>query len=1016
MKQGIHIDEITLFDYKISKLYIKWDKRVTITLQNFQKLSVGSTTELKVPNVYYILRVLYNTVERIEIEHFKQDQLEGTLLYSDKKLHISSNVFTLDMVYSINSEQVLSKEFQLEVHKYNLSLIGSMNLSSKQNELSIDALFDYNAIINGGVTIHYVNNRVFLTAKTSPISDLSKIEHALNLDPSINEWVFEKLTTDTLTIKDFSTSFTFDNLHAFVENIKGDFTLNNTSYKFDDALAPGVAKQVNGHFEKGDLHFTFDELFYSGIKILHLDVTLAHLSTNYASLLINQPTLKIDVASDHILSKPIVDILSAYDSEWKVEQLTGDTYATFAFQKNLITKQKTWESAISLKNASVDVYGLPLFIEDAYFLLHYKKITVQKLRLAQKGIYAIDFNGTIDAKNDRAKLNVTLDTLNLFGLKTLSKSSGTLDFKDYTTTVNLPSTPFTAFNLLDFNASSSQFTMDKNFNLSFSPILLSNPTNLDANISGHINLETFKNNLKLSVNTLKLNPYHTLFPLIVNSPFTVKTSPDSLLKAQIDDLVDISVGDHNLSLKGVQIDINDTIHSIVNSIKLDNILTANANFAYNIDQRNGLAHITNIQNNVKFNQEPVLQMKHTPIDINFSMGILPTAYIKPLNIDYTYTGLVHKLYFSNLTSLYNYSPLLQNYPKPTGHATVLTKDFEDFSLFTALKSYTIPGYINTDVNNNIYVKADVNSSGLFASINKDIHLALGDEIHLSLENNLIDLSALFKHSNDTHDSNKSTYGTKPITITAQDGRLIIGNHKQLLYDKAKAKLENDTFYATLNYQKGKVIIFKNGKNTQLFGENFSDKFISNLLNFDGFKKGTYSMYMQGTSKHLIGGIDIKGAIAKDFTLYSNIMGFLNAVPALITLQSPGFNSQGFMINTGAVVFDLQNNILKLTSLKFYGDTTNVFGSGSINLEKKTLDLTLRIMLLKDVGTIVSNIPIAGYLILGDDGSLGTTITVNGSLDKPNIEVNLGKDLVMAPVNIIKRTLNLPLQFLQWLNE
>ena len=49
----------------------------------------------------------------------------------------------------------------------------------------------------------------------------------------------------------------------------------------------------------------------------------------------------------------------------------------------------------------------------------------------------------------------------------------------------------------------------------------------------------------------------------------------------------------------------------------------------------------------------------------------------------------------------------------------------------------------------------------------------------------------------------------------------------------------------------------------------------------------------------------------------------------------------------------------------------------------------------------------GYILLGDDGSLATTLTLSGKLDDPKIDTAIAKEIVTAPFNILKRTLVYP---------
>jgi len=61
----------------------------------------------------------------------------------------------------------------------------------------------------------------------------------------------------------------------------------------------------------------------------------------------------------------------------------------------------------------------------------------------------------------------------------------------------------------------------------------------------------------------------------------------------------------------------------------------------------------------------------------------------------------------------------------------------------------------------------------------------------------------------------------------------------------------------------------------------------------------------------------------------------------------------------------------------------------------------------DLGSSLGKVPMVGYILLGDDGSLATTLTLSGKLDDPEIDTAIAKEIVTAPFNILKRTLVYP---------
>ena len=78
----------------------------------------------------------------------------------------------------------------------------------------------------------------------------------------------------------------------------------------------------------------------------------------------------------------------------------------------------------------------------------------------------------------------------------------------------------------------------------------------------------------------------------------------------------------------------------------------------------------------------------------------------------------------------------------------------------------------------------------------------------------------------------------------------------------------------------------------------------------------------------------------------------------------------------------------------------------MNLRTDTLDLDLN--LKTDLGSKASKIPIVGYILFGKD-SISTSLKVTGSIYDPDVSTTVAKDMIIAPLNIIKRALLLPVE-------
>ena len=88
---------------------------------------------------------------------------------------------------------------------------------------------------------------------------------------------------------------------------------------------------------------------------------------------------------------------------------------------------------------------------------------------------------------------------------------------------------------------------------------------------------------------------------------------------------------------------------------------------------------------------------------------------------------------------------------------------------------------------------------------------------------------------------------------------------------------------------------------------------------------------------------------------------------------------------------------------------DIFGDGTLDYNTNMIDMELSVK--TQAGSNFGKIPIVGYILVGDDKTAMTSFTLSGNIDDPEIKNKMAKDIVVAPFNILKRTLQLPFLFL-----
>lgn len=227
--------------------------------------------------------------------------------------------------------------------------------------------------------------------------------------------------------------------------------------------------------------------------------------------------------------------------------------------------------------------------------------------------------------------------------------------------------------------------------------------------------------------------------------------------------------------------------------------------------------------------------------------------------------------------------------------------------------------------------------------------------------------------------------TDEITLTLRNGRI-----------DASGKYGNGFLEAEILHGKAKIEL-----------RNFSGKFINivmgkKLLN----ERGLFDLNGHIHNKVFKGNIDIRQATFMEYAFLQNFFAAIDTFPNLISFKKPGFSKDGYEIKHGKIQFFLDQDNIGFEKIDLTGSTIDIEGKGIIDLKKKTIDLRLQASTLKTLGKILSQTPLVGYIILGEDGKISTKISIKGALDEPKVVTTLAEDFFTAPFDMIGRVINI----------
>ena len=154
-------------------------------------------------------------------------------------------------------------------------------------------------------------------------------------------------------------------------------------------------------------------------------------------------------------------------------------------------------------------------------------------------------------------------------------------------------------------------------------------------------------------------------------------------------------------------------------------------------------------------------------------------------------------------------------------------------------------------------------------------------------------------------------------------------------------------------------------------------------------------------------IQIHDGVLHQFPVLSKIFSLLN-VSQIFALQLPDMDDEGMPFDILSANLQVDQGVLKSENLKIQSEAMNQSYTGQLNLIDKEIDLDVEIQPLGTVDKIVSHIPIAGWLLTGEDKALLTAhFSVKGNISDVSVTPMPLDTFTDPTIGLLRRTLELP---------
>ena len=911
-------------------------------------------------------------------------KLDSVLNVTNNELHLAIKQF------NYNEAKILITG---DIHYNTSSLTLWTNLKINIHE---DAELDFSSITTPLNTTYKIKSQ-------KDIRELKYLAKMANLPKEVYYWAYEAIDMSSVEIKKLSGFILHDEIKSAYKNINAYAVIKNLNYTYNKTLDAIHTTETILEFKNGIL-FIYPQNSYSN----SVELKRSWLKIDFTK---EEELLTLNLLFDGMLNKAMLNVLHTYKIDLPFLQNSGSVKTDLNITVGLRNINVNAHGSFFTQKANFNYLGLDLDLANAHINLSDYDVTINNMQAKYKGIANANVDVIYNAHTSKGKIEFKLNKVQFKDLLSLDTQKKSL----YAVYNIAPDGDTISVEKSSWKFKRKLISLEKFLvNIDLNKLLFDFPTVpfsytdiASGFLSGKLNLQD--TNLDLNIDLLKLS-YRGLKLTQSNTP--LKVNYKDMLTISSPENIYFSLSGTECIAETFKIKANEKSASLnAKTLHIGKYASTDISAEYNIDTEvshlslnNFLLTDPNTKKILYKNKKILLSLKEN----NNSLVVYSTE----LDTKLISNKLGWKLSLNSLEDIKKDSPLLQTFNISDGTLTLFKEEKEENVNFQARIVYPYKILLDNKKPTTEYtINGTLDKKTITVKINKQIKVEIKDDIKIKIYNSGINISELMRAIKESpiKDSNSTTN----ITAYAQNSFIYLSDKRKMLSDTIDVQYYNNILTAQLKHKKALAGFRLEENNFHLYGKDFNDNFISKLFYLSKFKGGSLDFSASGNIDEYQGTMYLKDTTITDYKILNNILAFINTVPSLITFSLPGYSNNGLYTDTAYLRFNTKNNLMHLSDIYLDSKEIDIVGKGIINIEKETLNVDLNLQ--TDLGSKLSQVPIVGYIIF-DEKSISTTLNIDGNLSNPSVKSLIAKDIIVAPINIIKRTLLLPYKLLQDLNK
>lgn len=1004
LQNGLYIDAITTQNIKIKQLYIKWNEKIDVSLQeiSINKNNSSKSSKFEYKNIDNYLKSLSRSSDlfsSVTVEKIKFNDVSASFKYregEDGFLMASSPLFKLESSLNIKRNFLNMRITTLKYLKRNIQLSGDMYFNFKDIVVYGNINVDVNSDVNANLFLAIDEERLIYKLKNNKnIKSINYLINTLNLPKEVKFWALDAIDMDYLSVENVSGFIDFNKSNQILKNIKVKATVHSLNYTYNKKLDAIHAKTTELELKNG--------VFYIYPKNAYSYGTYLNKSWIKIDFTKKEETLTLQLLFDGMLNKDTLKILNAYKIKLPFLQNSGTVATNLTLNIGLETISIVANGEFFTKKANFDYLGLNIDVYDALIKLKNYDVSIDNMLAKYGNIATSRVDLRYNASAAQGKVIFNADTVNLNDIASLNQKLLKIvyDISPKNDMIHIEKSMWKKDEItLKIDAISIPFDLER--------LLLQVPTtyfevkDVSAGfIEGVVNLKdltaSFNTDvLALSYSNVKLNQSNT----------QINITYDKKLNISSKNKISINVNDLDIDFRNFNLELNHDAYKIKDTfVSIDNLLSTKLDFNYDVKTKENQIILSKL--NIKKDDKTIFTKSTLKLETILAENST-TVTSNELDVKFINNGDGWNLKANSLSKLAEDSQFLQDLNMTQGDISVSKNINKKAINFKANVNYPYKVLIVDEKPiENYKISGQLIDKNMHLNVQNKIDMTINEDINVYIHDCGINIPQIRNFFNDINISSDKN-GTSKTILNSKNIYFDLGSNRKIISDTIQLQYVNSILTAQLIHKNGTAGLKLNDDKFHLYGSNFNDEFMEKISSLSKFKGGTLDFSVNGKLEDYNGVFYINDTTVLDYKVLNNVLAFVNTIPSLVTFSLPGYSKNGLKVKTSYGKFNVKDGLFNVSDFVIDSKEIDIFGKGVASIKNDTIEATLN--LRTDLGSNISKIPLVGYIIFDGD-SISTNMSVTGKLSDPDVKSLLAKDIIVAPLNILKRTILLPFQLI-----